>query len=97
MKRIVPTPIEAAYGNDRIFTIGIISLIGGCAILFMGYESMNPVSPESEITKTKPNSLAKGVLANALSPHPYLFWFSAGGPIMSRAINLNVKAPFAFI
>lgn len=77
--------------------LGIISLIGGCVILFMGYESMNPESPESEFSDTKPNSLAKGILANALSPHPYLFWFSVGGPIMSRAINLNVKASFAFI
>jgi len=77
--------------------LGIISLIGGCVILFLGYESMNPESPESEFSDTRPNSLAKGILANALSPHPYLFWFSVGGPIMSRAINLNVKASIAFI
>lgn len=77
--------------------LGIIILIGGYVILFMGYESVNPESPESEVSDTKPNSLAKGILANALSPHPYLFWFSVGGPIMSRAINLNGMAPFAFI
>ncbi|MDX2447053.1 MAG: LysE family transporter [Desulfobacterales bacterium] len=83
--------------SDFQHILGIISLIGGCVILFMGYESMNPESPESEFSDTKPNSLAKGILANALSPHPYLFWFSVGGPIMSRAINLNVKASIAFI
>ncbi len=83
--------------SDFQHILGIISLIGGCVILFMGYESMNPESPESEVSDTKPNSLAKGILANALSPHPYLFWFSVGGPIMSRAINLNVKASIAFI
>ncbi len=77
--------------------LGIISLIGGCVILFMGYESMNPESPESEFSETEPKSLLKGILANALSPHPYLFWFSVGGPIMSRAMNQNVAAPFAFI
>jgi threonine/homoserine/homoserine lactone efflux protein len=77
--------------------LGIISLIGGCVILFMGYESLNPESSASEFSVRKPNSLVKGILANALSPHPYLFWFSVGGPILSRAINLNVKAPFAFI
>ena len=63
----------------------------------MGYESFNPESTASEFSVRKPNSLVKGILANALSPHPYLFWFSVGGPILSRAINLNVKAPFAFI
>jgi threonine/homoserine/homoserine lactone efflux protein len=77
--------------------LGIISLIGGCVILFMGYESMTPESSESDFSKAKQNSLVKGILANALNPHPYLFWFSVGGPIMSRAINLNVKALIAFI
>jgi threonine/homoserine/homoserine lactone efflux protein len=77
--------------------LGIISLIGGCVILFMGYESMNPKSSESDLSETEPKSLVKGILANALSPHPYLFWFSVGGPIINRAMNLNMAAPFAFI
>ena len=77
--------------------LGVISLIGGCVIVFMGYESINPKSPETYLSETEPKSLAKGILANALSPHPYLFWFSVGGPIMSRAMNLNMTAPFAFI
>ena len=77
--------------------LGIISVIGGCVILFMGYESMNPKSSESDLSETEPKSLVKGILANALSPHPYLFWFSVGGPIMNRAMNLNMAAPFAFI
>jgi len=83
--------------SDFRNVLGIISLVGGCVILFMGYESMNPESSESDFSKTKQNSLVKGILANALNPHPYLFWLSVGGPIMSRAINLNVKALFAFI
>ncbi len=77
--------------------LGIISLVGGCVILFMGYESMNPKSSESDFSEAEPKSLIKGILANALSPHPYLFWFGVGGPIMSRAMNLNMTAPFAFI
>jgi hypothetical protein len=63
----------------------------------MGYESMNPKSSESDLSETEPKSLTKGILANVLSPHPYLFWFSVGGPIMSRAISLNLTTPFAFI
>jgi len=77
--------------------LGIITLIGGGVILFMGCVSMNPESPESEFSETEPKSLVKGILANALNPQPYLFWFSVGGPIMSRAMNQNVAAPFAFI
>lgn len=77
--------------------LGIISLIGGCVILYMGYENINPESPASEVSETEQKSLIKGILVNALSPHPYLFWLSVGGPIMSRAMNLNVTAPVAFI
>jgi threonine/homoserine/homoserine lactone efflux protein len=77
--------------------LGIISMIGGAVIFFMGYASLNPKAPDPDIMETGPNSLAKGILANALSPHPYLFWFSVGGPIISRAMNLGMPAPIAFI
>lgn len=82
-------------GSNRI--LGIISLVGGGVIFFMGYESMNPKRSESKPVATKPKSLLKGILVNALSPHPYLFWLSVGGPIMGRAMNLSRTAPFAFI
>ena len=83
--------------SDFHHIVGIISLIGGCVILFLGYESINPNNFEFDLSETEPKSLTKGILANALSPHPYLFWFSVGGPIMSRAMNLNMAAAFAFI
>lgn len=94
---IILTLFALTQLSDFQYIHGIISLIGGCVILFMGYESINPKMLESDITETKPKSLAKGILVNALSPHPYLFWLSVGGPIMSRAMNLNITAPFAFI
>ncbi|MCU7799453.1 MAG: LysE family transporter [gamma proteobacterium symbiont of Lucinoma myriamae] len=47
--------------------------------------------------KAEPKSLIKGMLVNALSPHPYLFWFSVGAPTMTKAMNLNTSAPLAFI
>lgn len=77
--------------------LGIISLIGGLVIMFMGYESMNPKSPDSDFQATEPKSLAKGIVVNALSPHPYLFWFGVGGPIISRAMNIGIIEPLAFI
>lgn len=77
--------------------LGIISLIGGFVILYMGYQSINPKSPESDFSETKSKSLLKGILVNALSPHPYLFWFSVGGPIMSKATGHNIMAPLVFI
>ena len=82
-------------GFDQI--LGIIALIGGMVILFMGYESMNPKLPDPDEAVARDRSLLKGILANALSPHPYLFWFSVGGPILSRATKKGIAAPIAFI
>jgi len=77
--------------------LGIISLIGSFFILFMGYESICTKGVELNFQETKPKSLTKGILANALNPHPYLFWFSVGAPTMTKAMSLNIFAPLAFI
>ena len=77
--------------------LGIISLAGGSFILFMGYESIRSKGVELTLQEKKVQSLTKGIVANALNPHPYLFWLSVGAPTMTKAINLNIIAPFAFI
>ena len=77
--------------------LGVISLIGGCVVLFMGYKSMNPKMGESGISERVPRPLLKGVLVNALSPHPYLFWLSVGGPIINKAMGIGTMAPFVFL
>ncbi len=77
--------------------LGVISLAGGCLILFMSYKNICTKAVELNLKKTAPRSLIKGVLVNALSPHPYLFWFSVGAPIMTKAISLNINALLIFI
>lgn len=94
---ILLTLLVVGQITDYHSVLGIISLIGGCVILYMGYQSLNPKVPVSGLPLEEPRSLSKEILVNALSPHPYLFWFSVGGPIMSKAMNFNIAAPFAFI
>jgi threonine/homoserine/homoserine lactone efflux protein len=77
--------------------LGIISLAGGFVILTMGYESICTRGIEISIREGEARSMTKGVLVNALNPHPYLFWFSVGAPIMTKAMSLNISALFAFI
>jgi threonine/homoserine/homoserine lactone efflux protein len=77
--------------------LGIISLIGGFFILFMGYESICTKGVELNFQKTKPKSLTKGILVNFLSPHPYLFWLSVGAPTMTKAMNQSIISTLAFI
>jgi threonine/homoserine/homoserine lactone efflux protein len=77
--------------------LGVVSLAGGFFILYMGYDSIRSKGVEFNIQKAEPKSFTKGILANALNPHPYLFWFSVGAPTMTRAMNINRIAPLAFL
>jgi threonine/homoserine/homoserine lactone efflux protein len=63
----------------------------------MSYESIRAKGAEVNLQEIRPRSLRKGVIVNALSPYPYLFWLSVGAPTMTKAINQNVIAPFVFI
>lgn len=94
---VVLTLFVLSQLSDFHNILGIISLIGGCVILYMGWESMNLKHSKSDLSEAAPKSLTKGILANVLSPHPYLFWFSVGGPIMNRAMQRDVTAGAAFI
>jgi threonine/homoserine/homoserine lactone efflux protein len=77
--------------------LGVISLIGGFFVLFMGYQSIRAKAIEINLKSVKKQSFIKGILANSLNPHPYLFWFSVGAPTMTKAINQNINAALAFI
>ncbi|HTZ16823.1 MAG TPA: LysE family transporter [Dissulfurispiraceae bacterium] len=77
--------------------LGIISLMGGFFILLMGYNGLQTKGIEINFREIKPKSFSKGVLANALNPHPYLFWLSVGAPVMTKALSQNINAMLAFL
>ncbi len=77
--------------------LGVISLAGGLFVCFMGYESISTKGVDYDYSEANPKSVTKGVLANALSPHPYLFWFSVGAPTVTKAMSVNIYSPLAFI
>jgi len=77
--------------------LGILSLAGGFFIFYMGYDSIRSEGVEIDIQRVEPRSFTKGILANALNPHPYLFWLSVGAPTMINAMNINTMAPLAFL
>jgi len=77
--------------------LGIISLIGGCYVLYIGYQTFRAKTPGVNQQKTKFKSLTRGILANALSPHPYLFWISVGAPTIAKSLRVDIFAPMIFI
>jgi threonine/homoserine/homoserine lactone efflux protein len=77
--------------------LGIISLIGGLVLLYMGYKSFRLKEIETAQEIKNPKSLTKGIVVNLLNPHPYLFWFSVGAPIITKSVKQGIGQPVAFI
>ncbi len=65
--------------------LGIVSMIGGSLVFYMGVKSMQIKAAALSEGKVKSRSLLKGILVNFLSPHPYLFWLSVGAPTVTKA------------
>jgi threonine/homoserine/homoserine lactone efflux protein len=79
------------------FVIGIISLFGACYLVYLGFESLEVKINKFEVELTKKGALKRGVIANFLNPHPYLFWLSIGGPMIFESLNIHISATVLFI
>jgi threonine/homoserine/homoserine lactone efflux protein len=77
--------------------LGIISILGGIFIAYLGYDSIKSKGIEIDIQNLKLKSIRKGIIVNILSPHPYIFWLMVGAPITIKAYQANPAAAFAFI
>jgi len=83
--------------TDFEAVLGGISLVGGAVVFRMGIHAVKTRPLVIEPEKSGHNALAKGVLVNVFSPHPYLFWISVGAPLTHRAMAVNTAAAAAFI
>ena len=81
---------------DYDSVLGAISLVGAAFLIYLAYEclSSKKIDPKKGIAG---RSIQKGIMANMLSPHPYLFWFSVGGPIITKSYDESVFATVLFI
>lgn len=77
--------------------LGFISLGGACFICYLGFENLKARTIDLQENSGTPKSLRKGFLTNLLSPHPYLFWFTVGGPTTVKAMGIGVPAAGGFI
>jgi threonine/homoserine/homoserine lactone efflux protein len=63
----------------------------------MGYQVFRENREQEYENSDKPKSLSKGIITNALSPHPYLFWLSIGTPTLVQASKVSFVSPILFI
>lgn len=77
--------------------LGILSISGGFFLIFLSVESFRTHPISIDKLETSPNSVGKGALINLLNPHPYLFWFTVGGPILVQAWDENPLKAISFL
>ena len=77
--------------------LGIISLLGGTLLLFLGIQNFRVKGLVLSPTESAPNSFTKGVVVNVLNPHPYLFWFAVGAPIANKALAQHDASIILFL
>jgi threonine/homoserine/homoserine lactone efflux protein len=77
--------------------LGCISIIGGLFILYLGYESLKTKGVELNLSSVKASSFKKGVITNALNPHPYVFYMTVGAPIIYRSISQHFLYTVSFV
>jgi threonine/homoserine/homoserine lactone efflux protein len=84
---------------DSQVVLGALSLLGSLLVFGFGVQTLKAPRqlPDPRVMPAATHSLRKGLAANLLSPHPYLFWLGVGGPILTRATEHSLAAPWAFL
>ena len=77
--------------------LGCISIFGGVFILYLSYESLKTKGVELNLSSASSNSFRKGVITNALNPHPYIFYTTVGAPIIFKSINQSILSTVLFV
>jgi len=69
--------------------LAVISFVGGIFVAYLGFESIKSRGLNIDISDSKSRSLKKGIIANFLNPHPYLFWATVGMPYAFKAFDIS--------
>lgn len=77
--------------------LACISIFGGLFILYLSYECLKTRGVELNFSSVSTNSLRKGVITNALNPHPYIFYMTVGAPIIFKGMQQNILAALSFV
>lgn len=81
------------YGS----VIGILSLAGGLFLVYLAYENFRTGGLEIRREKPELRSVVQGAIVNALSPYPYLFWITVGGPMIVKGYAEGLLPPLLFV
>lgn len=73
---------------------------GGMYVLWLALDTLRQARAATLASTTGTASsgdLRQGVITNALSPHPWLFWLGVGAPVLSRSWERSPARGIAFL
>jgi threonine/homoserine/homoserine lactone efflux protein len=77
--------------------LGVLSVAGGAFVLYLAVDTFRAERPNAGAGDAPSRSWGKGVLVNLLSPHPWLFWLTAGAATLAKAMAESWLAAAAFL
>ena len=78
--------------------VGAIAVAGTLYLLYLAWESWTSEPPSAtEAEAVAPRSFVRGAIVNFLNPNPYLFWLTAGTPMLVKAWRHGWMAAASFV
>ncbi|MGD8398489.1 MAG: LysE family transporter [Anaerolineae bacterium] len=79
-----------------------VGTVGGLVVIWMGVDTLRAARgahlPQASTAQADARrELWRGVVVNALNPHPYLFWATVGGPALVRGWRASPAYVAAFL
>jgi len=78
----------------------VISIAGGFFVLYLGLKTLRSsrtATLSTASSEASPKDIWHGFAVNTLSPNPWLFWISVGGPILLQAWQKSPANGLAFL
>lgn len=80
--------------------VTVLAVAGGAFVIYVGIDTLRQTRTASlsSVTGAIPGrDLWRGVMVNALGPHPWLFWLSVDGPLLLRSWRHTPTEGLAFL
>jgi len=92
---ILSVIVLSRFASIHLF-LAVISFAGAAFIFYLAIESIKTGPINIELGKESSHSIRKGILTNALSPHPYIFYLTVAGPLLLKGSKINIILPILF-
>jgi len=83
--------------SESRHALGAISLAGSAFLVYLAIDCLKSGRLSDAEDKDGARSLLRASLVNLLSPHPYLFWFTVGGPRLAAGWRQGALHALCFL